>query len=157
MPSVLIICTANICRSPMAEVLLRREIAQAGVPGEWRIGSAGTWAENGIAASEHGITVMAERGLDTGRHRSRMVTEKLLADADLVLTMTSGHAEALRAEFPEYAEKIYLLSEMSGPAYDVQDPYMGPLRAYQRTADEIEGLVKRGLPKIVELAQKGGG
>ncbi len=154
MPSVLIVCTGNICRSPMAEALLRRMIADKNLPGTWQVGSAGTWTQDGEPASENGILAMVERGLDTSRHRSRMVSAKLMAGSDLVLTMTGGHAEAIRAEFPNYAFKVHLLTEMSGPAYDVQDPYRGPLRAYQRTADEIEGLVERGVSRIIELAQQ---
>jgi protein-tyrosine-phosphatase len=152
MPSILLVCTANICRSPMAEVMLRRKLENEGMPGEWQVSSAGTWATDGIRASEMGVAVMRERGLDTGAHRSRAVTDAILAEADLILTMTSGHAEALRAEFPEARVRIRLLSEMSGPPYDVRDPYGGTLDQYRQTANELESLIDRGIERIVELA-----
>jgi protein-tyrosine-phosphatase len=152
MPSILLVCTANICRSPMAEVMLRRKLENEGMPGEWQVSSAGTWATDGIRASEMGVAVMRERGLDTGAHRSRAVTDAILAEADLILTMTSGHAEALRAEFPEARGRIRLLSEMSGPPYDVRDPYGGTLDQYRQTANELESLIDRGIERIVELA-----
>jgi protein-tyrosine phosphatase len=152
MPSVLIICTANICRSPMAEVMLRRKLETEEVPGEWQVSSAGTWATDGIRASEMGVAVMRERGLDTTDHRSRAVTDSILAEADLILTMTSGHAEALRVEFPEARSRIRLLSEMAGPPYDIRDPYGGTLEQYQQTARELEALINQGIDRIATLA-----
>jgi len=153
MPSILIVCTANICRSPMAEAILQHKLAEAGVPGEWRVGSAGTWAQNGLPASENGVAVMRERGLDTSRHRSRVVTAGLLAGVDLALTMTASHAESLCAEFPQEAHKVFRLTEMTGRPYNVQDPYGSSAEHYRRTADELEDLIERGLSKIITLAQ----
>jgi protein-tyrosine-phosphatase len=154
MPSILIVCTANICRSPMAEVLLRRKLEAEEVPGTWRVSSAGTWAEDGYPASEHGVRVMAERGLDTSEHRSRSVTEAMLQSADLVLTMTAAHAESLRAEFPAYGFKVHRLTEMAAMPYDVADPYGGALSEYRRTADELAYLIEKGLARIVALARE---
>ncbi len=153
MPSLLVICTANICRSPMVEVLLRRKLAQESVPGEWAVSSAGTWASDGIPASENGVLVMQEQGLDTSGHRSRVVTASLLAEADLILTMTAGHAESLRAEFPGEREKVYLFAEMAGRPYDIRDPYGRSVAEYRHTAQELADLTERGWAKIVSLAQ----
>ena len=152
MPTILIVCTANICRSPMTEVLLREKLETAGVAGEWRIRSAGTWAQDGLPASEHGVTVMRERGLNLEGHRSQEVDADLIEQSDLVLTMTAGHAEALRAEFPTHAGKIFLLTQMAGPPYDVRDPYGGPVEAYRSTAQELERLIDGGLEKMIRLA-----
>jgi len=136
----------------MAEVMLRRKLESEEVPGEWQVSSAGTWATDGIGASEMGVAVMRERGLDTSGHLSRAVTAEMLAEADLILTMTSGHAEALRVEFPEARARIRLLSEMGGPRYDIRDPYGGTLQQYRQTAGELEALIDQGFERIVELA-----
>jgi protein-tyrosine-phosphatase len=77
----------------------------------------------------------------------------MLAEADLVLTMTRGHAEALAVEFPKERYKIHLLSEMTGPPYDIRDPYGGTLAQYRRTASELARLIERGWTRIAELAR----
>jgi protein-tyrosine-phosphatase len=154
MPSILIVCTANICRSPMAEALLRRKLEEEQVPGTWHVSSAGTWAEDGYPASDNGVRVMAARGLDTSQHRSRLVTEEMMRRADLVLTMTASHAESLRAEFPAHDFKVHRLTEMAGMPYDVADPYGGSLSEYGRTADELAYLIERGFGRIVALARE---
>jgi protein-tyrosine phosphatase len=137
----------------MAEVLLRRRLEQQGLTG-WQVESAGTWAMDGRPASRHAVQVMAERGIDLTPHRSRAVNRRLIADTDLVLTMTRDHAEALRVEFPDQAVKIHLLSEMKdGRRYDVDDPYGGPLAEYQACASELANLVEVGLERIKSLAQ----
>ena len=136
----------------MAEVLFADWLTRHRPAGEWHVGSAGTWAQDGLPASEHGVTVMAGRGLDLTRHRSRAVTETLLAAADLALCMTASHAEALRAEFPQHAARIRQISDLIGLKFDVLDPYGGPLEDYQHTAAELADLIERGGQRAVREA-----
>jgi protein-tyrosine phosphatase len=152
MSNILVVCTANICRSPVAEAVLRDRLHKQGLS-DWTVASAGTWAEPNRSAATFSRQLMAAQGISLDEHRSRMVTEEDLAAAALVLVMESGHAEALRAEFPQHAAKIFLLAEMAGPRYSVTDPYGGPLSAYQDMVKEITGLIEKGLPRIVKLAQ----
>ena len=63
-----------------------------------------------------------------------------------------GLSEALRAEFPDQAYKVCLLTEMAGPAYSVSDPYGGTREEYQRMVAEVTGLIDAGLPRIMNLA-----
>ena len=120
---------------------------------DWTVASAGTWGLDGHQASPHSVTVMAEKGLNLQDHSARTVTGKMLAEADLVLCMEVGHVEALRAEFPRYGDRLFLLSEMAGRSYSISDPYGGPLDGYQRMAQEVTGLIDRGLERIISLAQ----
>jgi protein-tyrosine phosphatase len=152
MPHILIVCTANICRSPVAEVLLRDRLQRLGL-GDWTVSSAGTWAEPGRAAAAYSRSLMAQLGFDLSSHRSRAIEEADLAQADLILGMESGHVEALRVEFEAHADRIFLLSQMVGLRYSVSDPYGGPLSGYQRMIIELTGLIDDGLPRIVELAK----
>lgn len=153
MPHVLIVCTANICRSPVAEGMLRRRLTQGDLDG-WTVASAGTWAMQERGAAQNSILVSAERGIDISEHRARMVTKEMLAQADLVLCMESGHVEALQAEFPDQAAKIHLLSQMAEKKLDVADPYGAPLENYEQMAQEVETLIEKGLPRIVEMARE---
>lgn len=156
MATILMVCTGNICRSPMAEALLRRRFEQDEERGDWRVISAGTWASEGRPASGPAIEELETRGLDIGSHRSRSVDESLMEQADLVLVMTQNHAEALTVTFPEHAAKVHQLSEMIGETYDISDPYGRPRSEYASVARELEALIDRGYERIVSLAEEGG-
>jgi protein-tyrosine-phosphatase len=155
MTTVLTVCTGNICRSPMAAALLRAQLEED-KRGDWEIQSAGIRAPEGRPASAYAMAEMEERGLDISDHRAQGVTEKLMRKADLVLAMTRHHAEALRAAFPRYADKVHLLSEMVGRRYDISDPYGGTRMEYAYIAQELEDLIEEGYERIVTLAETGG-
>ena len=150
---VLIVCTGNLCRSPMAEGLLRARLARDEARRDWRVGSAGVWTVDGRPASVNGVREMAQRGIDLSGHLSRSVTRELMDEADLVLAMTRGHAEALTAAFPEHGSKVYLLSEMVGGTYDIEDPYGGTRLEYAQTARQLERLIEDGYERIVALVE----
>jgi protein-tyrosine-phosphatase len=156
MPTVLFICTGNLCRSPMAEVLLRARLArdEDEARRDWRVGSAGVWTTDDRPASAHAIAEMAQRGIDLRDHRSRNVTRDMMAEADLVLVMTRAHAEALGAAFPDCAHKVHLLSEMVGRMYDIGDPYGGTRLEYSYTAQELALLIENGYEQIVALVEE---
>ena len=151
MPHILVVCTANICRSPVAEAVLRDRLQRCGLL-DWTVDSAGTWGLDGRGASQHSITIMSEAGLDLQAHRARTITEEMLEKANLVICMESGHVEAIKAEFPQYKERVFLLSEMIGYRYSIGDPYGGPLENYKRMAKEITNIIDEGLERIVALA-----
>lgn len=153
MPSVLFVCTANICRSPLAEGLFRLRLQQSGQPlDDWQIGSAGTWTVDGRPAAPEVIRLMQARGVDLSSHRSRMVSTELLAPCNLILTMEHGQKEALRVEFAALAQRVYLLSEMAGRRMEIEDPFGGPESAYQHAAAEIDFFLAQGWDNLLRLA-----
>lgn len=154
MKSILFVCTANVCRSPMASAIFKRILENKQDLANWRVESAGTWAVEGQPASTGSQQVMKEWGMDISDHRSRMVDLEMLASFDLILTMESGHKEALRAEFMDFSERVYLLSEMIYQTHDVADPMGRPYSEYEKTAQEIERLLSTGFERIQELVKK---
>jgi len=149
--SILFVCTANQCRSPMAEAIMKDYFHKMDLPINLIVQSAGTWAENGRPATSFGVKAMSHRGLDTSNHRSQAITHGLLEKFDLVLTMESGHKEALQLEFPDFSDKIFMLSEMTGMKVNIDDPIGGSFDDYLETADEIENWIRLGLPQMLQI------
>lgn len=135
----------------MAAALFRAILVESGIDASaWRIESAGTWGAEGRPAAPEVIDLLAARGLNVAAHRSRMVSEKLLRNFHLVLTMEPGHKEALEVEFPFLREKVYTLAELAGENGAVDDPMGGPPESFVQTAQEIDHILRLGLPAILQ-------
>jgi protein-tyrosine-phosphatase len=106
---VLIVCTGNICRSPMGEALLRSHLAARGV--DARVHSAGTLAWGGPATGNAGL-VMRERGLSLEGHLSRSLTDRMIEDADLVLGMTRDHVWRATRGVADATDRTFLVGEL---------------------------------------------
>jgi len=154
MPAVLFVCTANICRSPMASAIFEAIVQEKGEEQSWKVESAGTWAAEGQPAAAGSQLAMESKGLDTSKHRSRRIKRELLESFDLILTMERSHKEALQFEFPDLADRIYLLSEMVDRISDVPDPIGGAYAEYEKTANVIDQILLDGFNRIQELASK---
>ena len=147
--TVLVVCTGNSCRSPMAEGWLNRKLAGKG----WQAESAGVAAWDGAPASPEAVAAMREIGIDISGHRSRALTRPRVAGADLILAMTEDHRREIARRFPEAAGKVFLLDSFGpGPAQDVADPVGLPEDVYRRTRDE---LVRALGDFLLHLAERG--
>jgi protein-tyrosine-phosphatase len=133
----------------MAEAIMKDYLTKMDLKTEWDVQSAGTWAEFGIPATGFGIKAMAERGLDTSGHSSQPVSSKLLNQNDLILTMESGHKEAIQIEFPDVRHKVFLLTEMADVMKNIEDPVGGSFEDYLKTANEIDEWIQKGMSKVL--------
>lgn len=106
---VLVLCTANQCRSPMAEVLLRDRLIAAGVGAVVR--SAGD-LPGGVGASGGSVRAMATRGLDLSAHRSQSLRPDLVSSADLVVAMARRHLRSAVAMVPDAWGRTFTLKEL---------------------------------------------
>jgi protein-tyrosine-phosphatase len=151
----------------MAEVLLRAELSHRGCAGI-EVASSGTWALGGYEATRLAVAVMADRSIDLSSHRSRSVDPLELEEADLIVVMTSVHAEEVLRLAPSAADKVIMLKAIGELALenkdadararvaamlaaerppprrslDLDDPMGLPTHAYERCADEIEAGVR---------------
>lgn len=154
MPSILFVCTANICRSPLAEVIFRQIVAESENADTWRIESAGTWGLDGEPAAAGSRTVAAERGQNLDDHRARTVHRQMIHQFNLILTMEAGHKEALQLEFPEMRSHIFQISEMINQVFDIPDPMGQSVQRFQSTANELDHILRSGMPEIERLVMK---
>ncbi|NLW55866.1 MAG: low molecular weight protein arginine phosphatase [Firmicutes bacterium] len=165
---ILLVCTGNTCRSPMAAALLRKILEKRGkVSPELQIASAGLYADPGAPASPEAVEAMREYGVDLTTHRARGIERAELLAAELILTMTAGHKEQLVADYPEIKDKVYVLREFIAEkrrekgeeglgdglaaghdriGFDLPDPFGHNLEVYRCCAavlaEELEALVQ---------------
>ncbi len=138
----------------MAAGLFAQLVEQVGDAGRWQIGSAGTWAVENLPAMSLARSVMQQHDVNIDAHRSRMLTGEMLHATDVVLVMTRNQYEAICAEFPAEASKVFLLSQLLGQRFDIEDPINGPIEDYRHCADDLQHILRTGYTRLTELAQR---
>jgi glycine hydroxymethyltransferase len=146
MKHVLFICTGNVCRSPMAEGLLRHMAGD-----RVKVASAGLGAGHGQPPSAHAIEVLGKEGIDITDIRSQPVSLHLLQRADYIFTMTRDHLDMLLLLYPEMASKTRLLrfdEAAKGGRADVTDPIGGTRETYESCKTDIKRAMSHVIPLI---------
>jgi protein-tyrosine-phosphatase len=170
---ILFVCTANICRSPTAELLARLRFGE-----EANVYRSAGFLGPGQVVPNDLVKVLAERGVDASTHRSYRIDEASVRAADLLLTMESSHVQRITRIIPEALAKAVPLKEAAevvdrlepgqttverfldeldrdrdpmtylGDRWDVEDPYGRRARAYRRAVEEIDGLLARVIGRL---------
>jgi protein-tyrosine phosphatase len=164
---VCLVCLGNICRSPMADVVLRAELDRAGLAGLVEVDSAGTgdW-HLGEPMAEQAEAELARRGYDGSAHRARRIQPSWFAQRDLVLAMDLSNLAALRALAPDPAAagpRLMLFRSFdpdlaTAQTHDpwdggVPDPYGGPPAGYAQALDMVQGAVRGLVGRLAEAGQ----
>jgi len=160
---VLLICSGNTCRSPMAAGMLAAKLQAAARAGAAEaasiaIGSAGTDAAPGMPATPEAVAACRALGIEIGSHRSRRLDREAVAGADLLLAMEPHHVARARALAPAARTRIATLAAYAGRGTDegIADPIGGGAARYRQTRDAIADLLERVVARLL-AAQRGEG
>lgn len=146
MHSILLVCVGNICRSPLAEALLKRHFPDKAVH------SAGLAALVGHPADSTAQDIAQQHGLDLSTHRAQQITRAMCIGADLILVMESGQQRELATRYPLARGKIRCLGELpEGRRFDVADPYRKPREAFEQAHAAIERGVDHWVQRIRQI------
>ena len=130
---ILVVCVGNICRSPMAEYLLRHKLRSDRITVE----SAGIGALVDKPADPTTLEILAEQGIDASEHRARQVTEEMLRQTDLILSMESKHLQHLYKMAPQIRGRAFLLGKWEQDM-SVPDPYRQQRPAFEHAFKLID-------------------
>lgn len=148
--NILLVCTGNTCRSPMAETLLDDAVDRSSIlHGQVKIQSAGTFAAEGAEATPEAVRVMDEMGLSLEKHISQQFTDELAKWADLVLAMGKEQMEHMEVIAPEEVEKMHTLIGFGegvdgspiGNHYEICDPYGEDIEEYRECAKQLKEMI----------------
>ena len=135
---ILFVCSGNTCRSPLAEGIAKKLIAQGDLK-DTEVSSAGSSTLDGLPASPLAVSVADQHSVDLSSHRSRFLTRTVVGEADLIVTMAEKHRETVGIIEPGALGFTYLLTDLCGDEDgDVPDPIGMGEEEYENTYLLIE-------------------
>ena len=153
MAYIITVCTANICRSPMAEALLQHALRGQPEPlKSLKVVSAGVAARGGERVSENSVIALKKVGIDLSQHNSQPLTHELINGALAIFCMTESHRAMIELNFEPPPEHVYLFREFMPPpaSAEIADPFGGSLKLYETCRDEMV----EAIPSLLEFLKK---
>ena len=129
--NVMMVCIGNICRSPIAEALLKHQQPQL------KVFSSGLGALVGRPADPKSVALMKAKNIELNNHCAQQINTVLVSASDLILVMEQKHVDAIQAKFPEARGKVHLIGKWIGNQ-EVPDPYKKDEKAFSLAASLIE-------------------
>lgn len=123
--SILVVCTGNICRSPVAEGILRAKLTARFGDSAPVVTSAGTAGWEGGSAHPDSVGSAAERGFDISGHVARLLNEEMLEEADLILCMAAEHGAEVAWMYPDGRDRVFTIRELTMMLRDVEPAQPG--------------------------------
>ncbi len=130
--NILVVCIGNICRSPMAEALLKEALSSE----KHTVTSAGLGALAGHPADEKAQQLMKAKGIDISAHQGRQIDTEIIRQSNLILVMEEDHQKAIEAKDPSARGKVYRLGNWGG--FDIPDPYRKEMKDFEDALALIE-------------------
>ncbi len=157
--NILIVCTGNTCRSPMAEGILKHLLKSKDID-NIAVSSAGTAGLENYPATENAVEAAKIWDIDISGHRSRGVNRQIVDSADLILGMSTNHVDYVLNLSPEAKNKTYLFKgfpQPYSPAQEsVRDPIGGSLELYNQTYLELDETIRRVERQIIDMSDSVG-
>lgn len=140
---IVFVCTGNTCRSPMCEGIFN-SLPYKG----YYASSAGIFAQNGDKASQNSVLALSEMGINIENHCARTLNHEIIDNAQLIITLTKGHKDAILSLGNNLQNKVMTLGEAAGENRDISDPFGGDIGIYRACRDEILDLVKKTYDRL---------
>ena len=145
---IILVCSGNICRSPLAAVMTKRMAEERGA--SVAVISAGTLHLNGEPAAKHSITVATEYGLDLSSHRSQGLSLGFIDLADALVVMSPKHERYIVEKAPAAAAKVVRLWEFSDrPLDEIADPVGQSIDAFRIAGRTIETCLNNWFESVI--------